>query len=75
MYLLVLQDYNHSWPFYRQYIPQAVGYHPTFDSIDGGVLVGGRPKFVVNGESNLDFQYGIGLTHPTPTTLYQVGGG
>lgn len=34
----------------------------------------GPPDFNVNGESNLDLQYAIALTYPTPVTLYQVGG-
>lgn len=40
--------------FAKNFTPKAVGYRPTFDSIDGGVLVAGTPNFDTNGESNLD---------------------
>lgn len=59
--------------FAKNFTPKAVGYRPTFDSIDGGVLVEGTPNFNTNGESNLDLTFGIALTYPTPITLYQVG--
>jgi tripeptidyl-peptidase I len=60
--------------FAKNFTPGAVGYRPKLDSIDGGLIISDPPDFSVNGESNLDLQYAIGLTYPLEVTLYQVGG-
>lgn len=46
---------------------------PIIISIDGGVAQTVNQSFNFNGESSLDFQYGMTLTNPQPVQLYQVG--
>jgi tripeptidyl-peptidase I len=60
--------------FAKNFTPKAKGYRPILASIDGGEIPTGPPDFSVNGESNLDLQYAIGLTYPLNVTLFQVGG-
>ncbi|KAF8144383.1 subtilisin-like protein [Mycena galopus ATCC 62051] len=51
-----------------------VGKRPVLFSIDGGVVQTTSKGFNANGESNLDFQYGMSIvTGAQPVTLYQVG--
>ncbi|KDQ15077.1 hypothetical protein BOTBODRAFT_32062 [Botryobasidium botryosum FD-172 SS1] len=59
--------------FARNFSRRAVGYRPKLVSIDGGIVQTNETSFALNGESNLDLQYGINLVYPTPVTLYQVG--
>ncbi|KAF8335044.1 peptidase S8/S53 domain-containing protein [Cantharellus anzutake] len=60
--------------FAKNFTPNAVKYRPKLASINGGTL--GRSNssdFDNNAESNLDLEYSIALTYPTPNVLYQVG--
>ncbi|ORY84175.1 subtilisin-like protein [Leucosporidium creatinivorum] len=59
--------------FFANYSPSAVGSRPTLYAIDGGVVQQTDMGFGTNGESNLDLQYAMGLVHPQPVGLYQVG--
>ncbi|OCK79883.1 hypothetical protein K432DRAFT_435096 [Lepidopterella palustris CBS 459.81] len=59
--------------FMTKFRPGAVGVRPILDSIDGGVVQQESKSFGLNGESDLDLEYAIGLVYPQPVTLYQVG--
>lgn len=59
--------------FFSNFTPNLVGQRPTFDSIDGGVLVTSFADFSINGESDLDLEYAFALAQPQEITLYQVG--
>ena len=58
--------------FFTTYAPSLVGSLPILHSIDGGHL--GSPLSAGdNAESDLDFQYAMGLTAPLLPDLYQTG--
>ncbi|KAI9648207.1 hypothetical protein NHQ30_002839 [Ciborinia camelliae] len=59
--------------FFGNFSPALVGARPIFDSIDGGVLQTIVKSFGYNGESDLDFEYGMALAYPQAVTLYQTG--
>ena len=50
-----------------------VGARPIPVLIDGAVVQNSSQSFNFNGESDLDLQYGMGLTAPQPVTLLQTG--
>ncbi|KAJ7685503.1 peptidase S8/S53 domain-containing protein [Mycena polygramma] len=67
----VASDIDH---FASAYAPDLVGKRPVLKSIDGGVVQTTQTGFGINGESNLDLQYGMALvTGAQPVKLYQVG--
>lgn len=61
--------------FFGTYAKSLVGQRPVNKSIDGGVLVidKAHQNFNINGESDLDLQYGMALVAPQPVNLYQTG--
>ncbi|OCL03888.1 subtilisin-like protein [Glonium stellatum] len=60
--------------FFGNYTPKAVGQRPIFESVNNGSIdIDNATAFSNNGESNLDFQYGMSLVYPQNVTLYQVG--
>lgn len=60
--------------FFEQFSPKSVGQLPKLLSIDGGDLTANNAtSFDINGESDLDFEFGMTLTAPQPVVLYQVG--
>jgi tripeptidyl-peptidase-1 len=58
--------------FFSAYNPNATGTKPVIYFIDGAVF-DTNTGFSINGESDLDLEYAIGLVNPTPVTLYQTG--
>ncbi|KAM0248842.1 hypothetical protein ACHAQJ_009274 [Trichoderma viride] len=63
-------DLNVFFSTYASNVPNNTG--PIIDGIDGGYFATDA-SVDTRGESNLDLCYGIGLVHPQPVTLYQVG--
>ncbi|KAF8964250.1 subtilisin-like protein [Flammula alnicola] len=59
--------------FFRNFSPSMVGVRPISVLIDGAVVQNTSKSFNFNGESDLDLQYGMGLTAPQPVTLLQTG--
>jgi len=60
--------------FFQEFSPKSVGQLPILLSIDGGDLTADNAtSFDINGESDLDFEYGMSLTAPQPVVLYQAG--
>ena len=60
--------------FFKQFSSKSIGQLPILLSIDGGnVTANNATGPGTNGESDLDFEYGMTLTAPQPVTLYQVG--
>jgi tripeptidyl-peptidase-1 len=59
--------------FFRNYSPSQVGERPILKSIDGGFLQTETESFDLNGESDLDLEYGMSLVYPQKVTLYQTG--
>ncbi|KLO11791.1 subtilisin-like protein [Schizopora paradoxa] len=59
--------------FFGNFSPSQVGVSPVLVSIDGGVAQTTEQGFNENGESDLDLQYGMGLTNPQPVLLLQDG--
>ncbi|KAF8835707.1 subtilisin-like protein, partial [Paxillus ammoniavirescens] len=62
--------------FARNFSSDLYGVSPTMVSIDGGMVdaLGTNESFALNGESNLDLEYGMNLvTSKQKVTLYQVG--
>ncbi|EMD32917.1 hypothetical protein CERSUDRAFT_98929 [Gelatoporia subvermispora B] len=60
--------------FFQNYSKSQVGERPILVSIDGGTLETNKTGLSVFGESNLDFQYSMGLAGKgQPVTLYQTG--
>ncbi|KAM5536931.1 hypothetical protein V8D89_009478 [Ganoderma adspersum] len=59
--------------FFANFSPSQVGTEPILISIDGGVDQTEDTGFDFNGESDLDLQYGFGLTNPQPILLLQTG--
>jgi tripeptidyl-peptidase-1 len=59
--------------FYRNFSPSHVGQKPNLISVDGGFAQTTEKDFGVNGESDLDIQYGQTLVGSLPITLFQVG--
>ncbi|KAF9474020.1 subtilisin-like protein [Pholiota conissans] len=55
------------------FTPSLVGVRPISVLIDGAVVQNTSQSFNFNGESDLDLQYGMGLTAPQPVTLLQTG--
>ncbi|KAM0485535.1 hypothetical protein ACHAPX_001523 [Trichoderma viride] len=63
-------DLNVFYATYASNVPNNTG--PIIDGIDGGYF-SNDSSVDTRGESNLDLCYAIGLVHPQPVTLYQVG--
>ncbi|KJA23288.1 hypothetical protein HYPSUDRAFT_201573 [Hypholoma sublateritium FD-334 SS-4] len=59
--------------FFKNFAPNMVGVRPIPVLIDGAVVQNFSQSFNFNGESDLDLQYGMGLTAPQPVTLLQTG--
>lgn len=60
--------------FFQEFSPKSIGQLPILLSIDGGDLTADNAtSFDINGESDLDFEYGMSLTAPQPVVLYQAG--
>lgn len=59
--------------FFQNFSTSQVLKSPIVISIDGGVAQTTNQSFNFNGESSLDFEYGMTLTNPQPVQLYQVG--
>ncbi|KAI1788899.1 subtilisin-like protein [Ganoderma leucocontextum] len=59
--------------FFANFSPSQVGTEPILIAIDGGVAQTQDTGFNFNGESDLDLQYGFGLTNPQPILLLQTG--
>ncbi|KDQ54047.1 hypothetical protein JAAARDRAFT_72123 [Jaapia argillacea MUCL 33604] len=59
--------------FFDQYSPNIKHRQPELVSIDGGFAQTSYESFHLNGESDLDLQYGMALTDRQKVTLYQVG--
>ncbi|KDQ15066.1 hypothetical protein BOTBODRAFT_301248 [Botryobasidium botryosum FD-172 SS1] len=59
--------------FFKNFSRGTIGYRPKLVSFDGGVVQNNQTGFDFSSESNLDLEYAIGLVHPAPVTLYQVG--
>ncbi|KAL8280252.1 hypothetical protein RQP46_007366 [Phenoliferia psychrophenolica] len=59
--------------FFEQYLPAAVGERPETHFLDGGVVTPVPTAFQVNGESDLDLEYAMGIVYPLVPILYQVG--
>ena len=60
--------------FFKRFSPKSVGQLPILVSIDGGTLTANTAtNFDIDGESDLDFEYGMTLTAPQPVKLYQAG--
>ncbi|KAF9046283.1 subtilisin-like protein [Panaeolus papilionaceus] len=63
--------------FFRNFSPSLVGVRPANVLIDGGeddsVVQTTDQSFDMNGESDLDLEYAMGLTAPQPITLLQTG--
>jgi len=58
---------------FREFSPSQVGVRPEAVLIDGAIVQTFNQSFALNGESALDLEYGMALTHPQPVTLLQVG--
>lgn len=59
--------------FFGSFAPSLVGVRPNAILIDGAVVQNASQSFDFNGESDLDLQYGMGLTAPQEITLLQTG--
>ncbi|KAF8576122.1 subtilisin-like protein [Ramaria rubella] len=59
--------------FFRNFSPSIEIKTPKLISIDGGVAQTTNQSFDLNGESNLDLQYGMALVASQQVTLYQTG--
>ena len=59
--------------FFRNFSSAQVGQKPVFVSIDGGVAQTTNQSFGLNGESDLDLEYAMVLTHTQPVQLLQTG--
>ncbi|KAH9978682.1 subtilisin-like protein [Lactifluus volemus] len=59
--------------FFRNFSPSQVGQRPTLVSIDGGTPQTQNQSVEYNAESDLDLEYAMVLTDPTPITLLQTG--
>ncbi|KAF9520163.1 hypothetical protein BS47DRAFT_1336132 [Hydnum rufescens UP504] len=59
--------------FAKKYVPGGVGRRPKLLSIDGGQISSVPKSFDLNGESDLDLEYGMALTFPLRVSLYQAG--
>ncbi|KAF2733218.1 subtilisin-like protein [Polyplosphaeria fusca] len=61
--------------FFTSFTKFDKGARPDLVSVNDGTLDDSDPSsFELHGESNLDFQYAMGLTNPQKVTLYQIGG-
>jgi tripeptidyl-peptidase-1 len=59
--------------FFGLFQPSLVGQRPVIDPIDGGYLQTSYNFTPFNLEADLDFQYAMALTYPTPVLDIQVG--
>ncbi|KAF8879105.1 subtilisin-like protein [Gymnopilus junonius] len=59
--------------FFGNFSPSLVGVRPIPVLIDGAVVQTTDQSFDFNGESDLDLEYGMGLTNPQTITLLQTG--
>ncbi|KAI0305653.1 subtilisin-like protein [Multifurca ochricompacta] len=59
--------------FFTNFSKSQIGTRPALVSIDGGIVQTQNQSFDFNGESNLDLEYAMALTNPTPVTLLQTG--
>ncbi|KAI9509937.1 subtilisin-like protein [Russula earlei] len=59
--------------FFRTFFKNQTQTRPKLVSIDGGVVQQKTKSFSYNGESDLDLEYAMGLTDPTPLYLLQTG--
>lgn len=59
--------------FFSTYAPEQVGDRPVTYNIDGGVITPVPSSFEVNGESDLDLEYAMGIMYPLIPVLYQMG--
>jgi len=59
--------------FFGNFSPNLVGVRPKSVLIDGAVVQTTNQSFDFNGESDLDLEYGMGLTNPQPIILLQTG--
>ncbi|KIK61113.1 hypothetical protein GYMLUDRAFT_43210 [Collybiopsis luxurians FD-317 M1] len=59
--------------FFRNFSPNLVGVRPKTVLIDGAVVQTTNQSSNLNGESDLDLEYSMGLTNPQTITLLQTG--
>ncbi|KAJ7119731.1 subtilisin-like protein [Mycena epipterygia] len=59
--------------FFANFSPSQVGTRPIPVLIDGAIVQTTEQDFNVNGESDLDLEYGMSLTNPQPIQLLQTG--
>ncbi|KAJ7200325.1 subtilisin-like protein, partial [Mycena pura] len=59
--------------FFANFSPSQVGTRPIPVLIDGAIVQTVNQSFDLNGESDLDLQYGMALTNPQPVQLLQTG--
>ncbi|KAK7001799.1 serine protease S53 [Favolaschia claudopus] len=59
--------------FFANFSPSQVGTRPIPVLIDGAIVQHIEEDFNLNGESDLDLQYGMALTNPQPVQLLQTG--
>ncbi|KAJ7200324.1 subtilisin-like protein [Mycena pura] len=59
--------------FFANFSPSQVGARPIPVLIDGAIVQTIDQSFDLNGESDLDLEYGMALTNPQPVQLLQTG--